>query len=230
MSAGTLHRGTACEPSVPWQRDEDAPGLPEMKGFPPLSFRMSYIGMVDGPEAAVPPDPMSSTDHLIAEVYDELKSLAEQAMRRERIGHTLQPSAIVNELYLRLDPGGRAKWESRAHFFGAAASAIRRILIEHARRRGAHKRTAGGQRISLDAADDIKDPAGIDLLELDDALKALERVDPRLLQVVQLRYFGGLTMEEIAQVTGRSKRTIESDWALARAWLKRHLTGDGAPR
>jgi len=169
------------------------------------------------------------TPDLLVEVYDELREIAGRLLRRERIGHSLQPTALVNELYLRLDPERRANWESRAHFFGAASQAIRRILVEHARRRSAAKRSTSGERFSLEAVDGESDQHVVDLLELEDALGALERTDPRLVQVVQLRYFGGLTMDEVARFTGRAKRTVENDWALARAWLRRRLEPGGAP-
>lgn len=187
----------------------------------------------DSPVPPAPPPVPSDFEGILPEVYRDLRSLAARALRRERSDHTLQPSALVNEVYLRLYGGPGADtghWQSRAHFFGAAALAIRRILVEHARHRAARKRGGGsGRRIPLDAMDSAPVCRGdVDVLELEGALEALGQLDPRLLHVAQLRLYGGLTMDEIALVSGRAKRTIEQDWALARAWLRRELRGGEA--
>jgi RNA polymerase sigma factor (TIGR02999 family) len=167
-----------------------------------------------------------TTNDLIMVVYDELYALAERAMRRERRNHTLQPSALVHECYLRLERDANHQWQSRAHFLAAAAEAIRRILIEHARKHLARKRGGGQHRVALDDALGLIAGADVDLLELNAALDRLAGIDQRLSQVVKLRFFGGLTVEEVAEVHGLSKRTIENDWATARAWLRRELARD----
>jgi RNA polymerase sigma-70 factor (ECF subfamily) len=156
-------------------------------------------------------------------VYQELHAIAEQHMRRERRDHTLQPTALVHEVYLRFNENGSTRWQSRAHFFAAAAESIRRILIDHARRHGAQKRGGDRRRVTLDDNLGVTDGDGIDLMALDGALNELGGFDPRAARVVELRFFGGLTVEETAGVLGLSKRTIEGDWTLARAWLRQKL-------
>lgn len=157
-------------------------------------------------------------DSLMARVYDELRRLAGSLMRRERGDHTLQPTALVNEAYLRLvqsDP----KWESRAHFIGAAATAMRRILVEHARQRSAKKRGSNPQRVTFgDVVAQAEDPQ-IDVLALDEALSALKAVDPRLVRVVELRYFAGCDLRQTAEILDISTATVKRDWVYARAWL-----------
>lgn len=164
-----------------------------------------------------------SLDAIMPEVLDELRAIADRQLQHERRDHTLQPSALVNEVYLRLEKQRGTGWVNRAHFFAAASEAIRRILIEHARRRNAAKRGDGRRRISLEDAPEVGAAGEVDLIELEDALSALGRQDQRLERVVQLRFFGGLTMSEVAEVLGLSKRTIEVDWAMARAWLQRAM-------
>ena len=157
-------------------------------------------------------------------LYDELRRLAEAAMRRERPDHTLQPTALVHETYVRLaDDSGR--FENRAHFFGVAASAMRRVLVDHARARGAQKRGGGEAPLNLDDLDNLPGvpAAGVDLVALDDALSRLAALDPRQAQVVELRFFGGLSVEETAALLALSPRTVKREWQLARAWLKRAL-------
>src|SRR5262249_40490206 len=162
-------------------------------------------------------------DQLTPIVYDELRRLARRYMRRERAGHTLQTTALVHEAYTRLVDYNRMQWQSRAHFFGVAAQLMRRILVEHARRNNL-KRGAAFRHLSLDepwlAA--ATDP---DLAALDDALNALERLDRRKVQVVEMRYFGGLSVEETAKVLKVSTVTVKRDWRAARLWLYRELTG-----
>ncbi|MDP6479682.1 MAG: ECF-type sigma factor [Phycisphaerales bacterium] len=171
-------------------------------------------------------EPDTPTDEIVGEVYDELRRIAQKAMNEERVGHTLQATALVNEVYLRLDASGR-QWHSRGHFFAAAAEAIRRILIDHARGRTAAKRGGGRGRVpledSLAVAGGSQD--GVDIVDLDKALCELAEMDPRMAKVVELRFFGGLEVSEVADVLGFSKRTIEGDWATARAWLRSRLDG-----
>jgi RNA polymerase sigma-70 factor (ECF subfamily) len=165
-------------------------------------------------------------DRLTPIVYNELRRLAGRYMRNERPGHTLQATALVHEAYTRLVDYRRMQWQSRAHFFAVAAQLMRRILVEHARRRGV-KRGAGFRQISLDgtvliAVGGSGDP---DLVALNDAMDALERLDPRKVQVVEMRYFGGLSVEETAEVLKVSAITVKRDWRMARTWLYRNLTG-----
>ncbi|MDX1443355.1 MAG: sigma-70 family RNA polymerase sigma factor [Gammaproteobacteria bacterium] len=168
---------------------------------------------------------------LMDTVYHELRRLAQSQMRRERHGHTLQPTALVNEAYLRLLESG-SDWQNRRHFFGAAAEAMRRILIDHSRRRGAEKRGGGLRHVTLDGLEVEGDRMDIDLLELEEALTALEQHDERLARVVELRYFTGLGIEETADVLDISPATVKRDWAYGRAWLFDYMSagdreGDG---
>lgn len=156
-------------------------------------------------------------------VYDELRLLARTLLRRERSGHTLSATALVHEVYLKLVDQQRASWENRAHFFGAAATMMRRILIDHAKRRLAGKRSAGSAAVPLEA---IANEEGIDLgghldglVELDDALTRLEKIDGRKAQVVEMKFFAGMANPEIAHALGVSHATVERDWTMARAWL-----------
>jgi RNA polymerase sigma factor (TIGR02999 family) len=162
-------------------------------------------------------------DALISAVYQELRKIAGSLMRGERPGHTLQPTALVNEAYLRL-VGGESKWENRAHFFGAAARAMRRILVEHARQRQAARRGGEAERVTFtDIQVQAEDPQ-MDLLSLDEALGALQEVDPRLVKVVELRYFAGCGLEETAEMLGVSAATVKRDWNYARAWLYERMS------
>ncbi len=160
-------------------------------------------------------------DELIQIVYAELRRMARSHMRREASGHTLQPTALVNEACLRLMDGN--DWENRRHFFGAAAEAMRRVLVDHARRRGAEKRGAGLQRVTLTNLDLETPDADVDVLALEDALAKLEKESPRLAQLVMLRFFAGLSNEEAAEALGMSLATIKRDWSFARAWLLERL-------
>jgi len=168
-------------------------------------------------------------DRLTPIVYKELRRLAGRYMRNERKGHTLQATALVHEAYTRLVDYRRMQWQGRAHFFAVAAQLMRRILVEHARRHGV-KRGAGFRHISLDEAPMVGphcagDP---DLLALDDAMNDLAGLDPRKAQVVEMRYFGGLSVEETAEVLKVSPITVKRDWRMARTWLFRELTGGTA--
>jgi RNA polymerase sigma factor (TIGR02999 family) len=158
-------------------------------------------------------------------VYAELHRLARSYMRRERAGHSLQASALVNEAYLRLTDYTRMQWRDRAHFFAVSAQLMRRILVEHARRHNV-KRGKGVQRVSLDDAVVVDGGAetDTDLVALDEALVALARIDPRRVQIVEMRFFGGLSVEEIGEVLQVSTGTIKRDWRAAKAWLYQELT------
>jgi RNA polymerase sigma factor (TIGR02999 family) len=165
-------------------------------------------------------------EDLLALLYKDLRRIAAKCFRAEREGHTLQPTALVHEAYLRLVDQHDMHWQSRAHFLNAAAQAMRRILVDHARSRQASKRGGAGVRVTLDdglAIGSARDP---DLLALDDALRTLAERDPRKAQIVELRYFGGLTTIEVAEVLGVSVATVERDWAVARVFLHRELGGN----
>ena len=161
-------------------------------------------------------------------VYDELRRLARRYMKRERPGHSLQATALVNEAYMRLVDYQRMQWQNRAHFFAVSTQLMRRILVEHARRHNL-KRGGGVQHISLEEAavmgGDRGCPPGPDLVALDDALNALARLDARKVQVVEMRFFSGLSVEETAEVLKVSPVTVMRDWSTAKAWLYRELTG-----
>lgn len=156
-------------------------------------------------------------------VYEELHRLAHNYMARECAGHTLQTSALVNEAYLRLIDWKNVRWQSRAHFFGVSAQLMRRILVDFARSRGYQKRGGGMRIVSLEDAAIVAENKGPDLVALDEALSALAELDARQSQIVELRFFGGLTIEETAEVLKVSEGTVRRDWSLARAWLHREL-------
>jgi RNA polymerase sigma factor (TIGR02999 family) len=160
-------------------------------------------------------------------VYDELRRLADHYLRRERPDHTLQPTALVHEAYLKLIDQTRVDWQNRAHFFGVAAQLMRRILVDHARRHQAEKRGGFQQRLSLDEAVDYSQTRDVDLVKLDDALTALAKFDARQSRIVELRFFGGLTIEETAEALGISPATVKVDWSMAKAWLRREIGGGG---
>lgn len=164
-----------------------------------------------------------SRDRLMQLVYDELRRLAASQLRGERSGHTLQATALVNEAYLRLVDQTRVQWRNRAQFFGIAAQLMRRILVDHARRHRALKRGGPATKLSLDESLTPGKQRDFDLVALDEALGNLAAMDPRLAEVVEMRFFGGLTVEETAEVIGTSTATVKRDWATARAWLFRAL-------
>lgn len=166
----------------------------------------------------------SALDELYPLVYDELHRLARRYMSRERQGHTLQTTALINEAYVRLVDQKNVHWANRSHFFAISAQIMRRILIDHARRYAYAKRGGGAQQVSLDEAAAVTRTAGSELLRLDEALKSLAEMDPRRSQVVELRYFGGLNNEEIAGVLNISENTVTRDWNMARAWLHQQLS------
>lgn len=163
---------------------------------------------------------------LLPLVYEQLHRIAASHMRGERADHTLQPTAIVHEAYLRLAQGRSIRWESRAHFLAVAAEAIRRVLIDHARRSGASKRGGDRRRVVLEDRADLRGERrtfDVELLDLNDALERLANMNPRQSRIVELRFFGGMTNEEVSRVLGISRATISEDWAFARAWLAKEL-------
>jgi RNA polymerase sigma factor (TIGR02999 family) len=166
----------------------------------------------------------SALDELYPLVYDELHRLARRYMSRERKGHTLQTTALINEAYVRLVDQKNVHWANRSHFFAISAQIMRRILIDHARRHLYAKRGGGAQQVSLEEVAAITPNASRELVRLDEALKSLAEMDPRRSQVVELRYFGGLNNEEIAGVLKISANTVTRDWNMARAWLYQQLS------
>jgi RNA polymerase sigma factor (TIGR02999 family) len=157
-------------------------------------------------------------------VYDELRKVAARHLRRQRPGHTLQTTALVNEAYLRLIDSSQVQWQNRAHFFAVSATLMRRILVDFARERQNLKRGGGAEQVSLDEALVVAPERSADLLALDEALTRLAKLNPRQAQVVEFRYFGGLSEEETAEALKVSLRTVQRDWNLARLWLYRELS------
>jgi len=195
---------------------DNRPGMAE-----PASMRTTQL--IDRARAG----DSSATTELLSVVYEELRRMARSQMGRERAGNTLQPTALVHEAYLRLLGDGDVQWNSRAHFFGAAAHAMRRILVERARSRGRPKR--GGDRARADLDDELEiaglasEPQDDTLLDIDDVLKKLEGFDQQKANVVMLRYFAGLSIEQTAAALDLSFATVRAEWALARAWMPREL-------
>lgn len=163
-------------------------------------------------------------DDLLPLVYAELRAQAVRYMRRERRDHTLQPTALVHEAYVRLIGQARVSWQNRAHFFGLAAEMMRRILVDHARKHQAAKRLGGAMKVAWDDRAGATPPLDCELLLLDQALAELSTRDPRQARVVELRYFGGLSEQEVAEVLTVSRATVTRDWNVARAWLFRRMT------
>lgn len=164
-------------------------------------------------------------EKLVPLVYRELRSLAAAQLRSERPAHTLQPTALVNEVFLRLLDGREVAWQNRTHFFALAARMMRHILVDHARARLAEKRGGGAVPLLLEAPFDPAPMSDLALVALDDALAGLKRMDPRQCRIVELRYFAGLSLEETAESIGISVATVKRDWAMARAWLRREVEG-----
>ncbi|MEE9297115.1 MAG: sigma-70 family RNA polymerase sigma factor [Phycisphaerae bacterium] len=176
---------------------------------------------------AVANDDQAAVAKLMPLVYAELRALAGRQLQRERRNHTLQATALVNEAYLRLVDQTQVDWKGKAHFLAVAAEVIRRILVDHARKRGAAKRGGGARQITITLESAEAGPGwapNVDLLALDEALRELSELSERQAQVVQLRFFGGLSVEETAYALGVSERTIKGDWRVARAWLRRRLS------
>jgi RNA polymerase sigma factor (TIGR02999 family) len=172
---------------------------------------------------------VSARDELMSVVYDQLRQVAERSLRSERAGHTLQATALVNEVYVRLVDRRQVRWEHRAHFFAVAAHLMRRILVDHARRPRAAKRGGGAATVTLDESVILAPEADTDVIALDGALERLAAIDTRQARVVDLKFFGGLTIEEIGEVLNVSPATVKNEWSLARAWLYRELHGRARP-
>src|SRR5881227_346251 len=183
---------------------------------PPEGVTQLLVNWANGDQAAL--------DRLMPLVYSELRRLASNYLRRERQGHTLQPTALVNEAYLKLIDQKNARWQNRAQFFGVAAQLMRRILVDHAREHQAAKRGGSDQqRLSITSAEQLVKQPELDLLALHEALEELASLDPQQERIVELRFFGGLSIEETAEVLSIGHATVERDWKMARAWLRRKL-------
>jgi RNA polymerase sigma-70 factor, ECF subfamily len=189
-----------------------------MAGTPVTELLKAWGG---GDEAAL--------NELVPLVESELRRLARGYMARERAGHTLQTTALVNEAYLRLVDAQAVRWNDRAHFFGIAARLMRRVLVDHARQRAFQKRGGGMQAVSLDDAMFVSRAPDVELFDLDRALEALAAVDARKARVVEMRYFGGMTVEETAAALAVSTETVKRDWRLAKLWLLDELAGGYSP-
>jgi RNA polymerase sigma-70 factor, ECF subfamily len=174
--------------------------------------------------AALKSGDREALDQLIPVVYDELRRMAARHLRRERAGHTLQTTALIHETYLKLVDQRVAEWQGRAHFFGVASQLMRRILVDHARAHDAEKRGGGGERVPLEDVVLLYEDRGVNLAALDEALTKLEAFDPRQAKIVEMRYFGGLTIEETAEALGVSPATVKNDWGIAKAWLLREIS------
>jgi RNA polymerase sigma factor (TIGR02999 family) len=166
----------------------------------------------------------AALDKLVPLVYKELRRMAHQYMRRERAGNTLQTSALINEAYIRLVDYNRMRWQDRAHFYAVAAQAMRRILVERARSRSRHKRGGGAQQVSLEEAVNVVADRADSIIALDQALTDLFAISPRKGQVVELRYFGGLDIDETAEVLGISSPTVQREWRAAKAFLYKAIS------
>ena len=164
-------------------------------------------------------------ESLIPLVYEELRSLAQHYLRRERPNHTLQTTALIHEAYLKLVDQRAVQWQNRAHFFGVAAQLMRRVLVDYARQRAADKRGGGVDLLPLEDSMAIGVSNQIDMIAVDDALNRLATVDPDQVRLVELRFFGGLTIEETAEVLGWSSGSVKREWTVARAWLQREISG-----
>lgn len=167
-------------------------------------------------------------DQLMGVVYDELHRLAHRYMKRESPGHTLQTSALVNEAFVRLVDQKNVRWQNRAHFFGIAAQMMRRILVDYARSRNYAKRGGGAAKISLEEALVVSDERSAEVVNVHEALERLAKFDPRKSQLVELRFFGGLSIDETAEVLNVSPGTVMRDWTLAKAWLRREISSDSS--
>lgn len=197
--------------TAPFQIDEFMPDLPQ--NSPEITQLLVAWGK--GDETAL--------DQLIPAVYGELRRIAGNFMRRQNPGHTLQASALVNEAFLRLVDSNKVNWQSRTHFFAVSAQLMRRVLVDAARRRNSQKRGGDRLRITLDDRVDLSNEDETDLVALDEALTRLADLNPRHSRIVELRYFGGLTEDQVAETLNVSARTVRRDWSVARAWLYREL-------
>jgi len=177
------------------------------------------VAWSDGDQAAL--------EQLTPLVYSELRRLARRHLGRERKGHTLQTTALVHEAYIRLIDQKEVRWQNRAHFFAIAAQMMRRILVDYARARNNAKRGGGAQMVSLDEALEVSDDRAADVIALDEALVALAALDQRKIRIIELRFFGGLSIEETAEVLGVSPGTVMREWTFAKAWLQREIDKGG---
>lgn len=193
---------------------------------------MSQPAEISTTIAALSTGDVAAADRLMPLVYDELRALAQRYLSAGRAGHTLQATAVINEVYLKLAGASQNTWESRAHFFAVAAKALRQVLADYARRRKSQKRGGGRDRTTLSG---LADPAGpsemaesgpLDLIDLDRALTKLSEIDARQARVVELRFLAGLSVDETAHVLGLGARTVEREWLVAKAWLRRELSGE----
>ena len=198
----------------------DIRSIPQLPRTPQHQITQLLAEWSDGNQAAL--------DELYPLVYEELHRLARRYMSRERKGHTLQTTALINEAYVRLVDQRNVRWANRSHFFAISAQIMRRILIDHARRHAYAKRGGGAKQVSLEEAAIVAPDQASELVRLDEALKSLAKLDERRCHVVEMRYFGGLSNEEIAGVLKVSENTVTRDWNLARAWLYQQLTGSVA--
>jgi len=171
----------------------------------------------------------TDANRLIALVYDDLRATARKFLQHEAANITLDPTGLVNEAYLKLVDQTRVDWRGKTHFFAVGANVMRRILVDHARGRQRLKRGGGRHRLGLRDDTKISRERDEDLLAVDEAIERLGREDPRQARIVELRFFGGLTVEEVAEVLGVSKRTVESEWTMIRAWLRRELAREDEP-
>jgi RNA polymerase sigma-70 factor, ECF subfamily len=188
---------------------EPSPHPPSDEEQPQITERLMAWGSGD----------VAAQDDVMRAVYQELRRMAEGYLRRENPGNTLQPTALVHEAYLRLIDQTQVSWQNRAHFFGVAAQMMRRILVDHARAKQREKRGGQGKKLSLDEAITVSGERAASLVQLDEALVGLSNFDRRKSRVVELRFFGGLSVEETAEVLGVSPQTVMRDWKLAKAWL-----------
>ena len=192
------------------------PSPPIQMAYPQQAVTELLVAWSDGDKAAL--------DELMPAVSDELRRRAQRYLSRERPGHTLQTTALVHEAYLRLIDQKSVNWQNRAQFFGIAAQMMRRILINHAKQRQAKKREGYATKVSLDAAVNFFEKREVDLMALDEALNGLAALDPQQTQIVELRFFGGLTIEEVSEVLGISPATTKREWDSAKLWLRRQLS------
>lgn len=188
----------------------------------PISDATRVLGELTGGDAA-------AAGKLMPLVYDELRGLAAHYLHRERIDHTLQPTALVHEAYVRLVDQTRADWRNKNQFFAVAGQVMRRVLVDHARGKKAAKRGGEWGRVSLDGVAVADDQTGFDVVAVHEAIDRLAELDPRQGRIVEMRFFGGMKEEEIADVLGVSLRTVEGDWRMARAWLRREMSKEDAP-
>lgn len=185
---------------------------------PSQNVTQLLIGWGNGDKAAL--------DSLLPLVYDELRRQAARYLRRERVGHTLQTTALIHEAYLKLVDQKHVHWQNRAHFFGIAAQLMRRILVDHARTKKRAKRGGSDVRVSFGEATVIAKTQDLDIVALDEALERLSAIDEQQARIVELRFFSGLTVEETAEVLSISPATVKRDWSMAKAWLHREISGN----